>query len=662
MTAPVLSPASKALLPWLVAVAFFMESLDTTILNTAVPTISAALHAAPLSMKSVLASYTLSLAVFIPISGWMADRFGTRRVFASAIGLFTLGSFLCGLSSDIPLLVTCRVLQGCGGAMMVPVGRLTLVRSFARSELVRAMSFVAVPALVGPMLGPLVGGLIVGYLQWRFIFFVNLPIGIAGLVMVYLHLPDYREKKTHPLDIVGLILFGSGVALLSYVLEIFGDHSLGTREILGLLALSFVLIGGYGVHASRIKYPLLQLGLFRIRTFRAAVSGSFITRLGMGGVPFLLPLLYQVGLGFTPIQSGLLDHAAGLGGAQHQARDAEYPDPFRLPHHPDLEHRLHRPLAAGIFDYRAADARGIDRAAGVLLRSLRLAAIYQHEHARVCRRRRETDERRQLHRQHHAADVGELRRRCGRPDDGGVHSRPLASQPGRHDPRPASGLYRARDILPILSTPRVQPVGNAATAGMSSPAKGRSPRVSGGFDALQFRRKPRSSRRRLKAVYNVPGSTVQGAFQDDRRQSDGDAADGRCKFTAWDGYIWGKTLERVPGKRIVQSVARTTNFTGLWTRILKITVTLKAIDGGTKLTLRHSNVPKTHKGYENGGWQTHYFAPMQKYFSKPSLSGKRIDVVIIKIVDIAEMSRKRHARPICYGRSRQQHFSAREIK
>jgi MFS family permease len=166
------SASSKRLLPWLVAVAFFMESLDTTILNTAVPAISEALKVAPLSMKSVLASYTLSLAVFIPISGWMADRFGTRRVFASAIGLFTLGSFLCGISSNIHLLVACRILQGCGGAMMVPVGRLTLVRTFAKSELIRAMSFVAIPALVGPMLGPIAGGLIVGYLHWRFIFLV----------------------------------------------------------------------------------------------------------------------------------------------------------------------------------------------------------------------------------------------------------------------------------------------------------------------------------------------------------------------------------------------------------------------------------------------------------------------------------------------------------
>jgi len=301
-----LPETSKRLLPWLVAVALFMESLDTTILNTAVPAISSALHVGPLSMKAVLASYTLSLAVFIPISGWMADRFGTRKVFASAIGLFTLGSLLCGLSSNIHALVACRVLQGCGGAMMVPVGRLTLVRTFAKSELLKAMSFVSIPALIAPMLGPIAGGLIVGYFHWRLIFFVNIPIGLAGLVLVYLHLPDFREKTAHRLDTVGLILFGSGIALLSYVLEIFGEHTLSAGEMIGLLALSVMLLTGYVLHGRREAFPLLQLALFRIRTFRASVSGSFFTRLGMGGVPFLLPLLYQVGLGYTPIQSGLL--------------------------------------------------------------------------------------------------------------------------------------------------------------------------------------------------------------------------------------------------------------------------------------------------------------------------------------------------------------------
>src|ERR1700733_8382221 len=300
------SNAATRLLPWLVAVAFFMESLDTTILNTAVPAISAALGITPLSMKAVLASYTLSLAVFIPISGWMADHFGTRRVFAAAIGLFTLGSLLCGISNNIHLLVACRILQGCGGAMMVPVGRLTLVRTFAKSDLLRAISFVSIPALIAPMLGPIAGGLIVRYLHWRFIFFLNIPVGLVGLILVFLNLPDYREEKTPPLGLGGLILFGSGIALLSYVLEVFGEHTLGVREITGLLGVSLALLGGYWVHAKTLEFPLLQLSLFRIRTFRAAVGGGLFTRLGIGGVPFLLPLLYQVGLGFTPIQSGLL--------------------------------------------------------------------------------------------------------------------------------------------------------------------------------------------------------------------------------------------------------------------------------------------------------------------------------------------------------------------
>lgn len=304
-TSPAVTSPAQRFLPWLVAVAFFMESLDTTILNTAVPIVAKAIGVSPLSMKAVLASYTLSLAVFIPVSGWVADRFGTRRVFAIAIGIFTLGSLLCGLMSNLHLLVLCRVLQGCGGAMMVPVGRLTLVRSFPRSNLLQAMSFVAIPALVAPMLGPVTGGFIVDYFHWRAIFFLNVPVGIAGLIIVWMKLPDYRER-THPLDVEGLILFGAGLALLSYVLEVFGEHTLSAVEITGLLLVSIALLFGYGVHAERTRWPLLRLGLFRLRSFAAAVGGGFVTRLGIAGVPFLLPLLYQVGLGFSPVQSGLL--------------------------------------------------------------------------------------------------------------------------------------------------------------------------------------------------------------------------------------------------------------------------------------------------------------------------------------------------------------------
>jgi len=301
MSGPLSKESVKQLLPWLVAVAFFMESLDTTILNTAVPTIADALGIAPLSMKAALTSYTISLAVFIPISGWIADKYGTRWVFFTAIGVFSLGSLFCGLSVNMPMLVASRILQGCGGALMMPVGRITMVRTFPRDELVRAMSFVAVPGLIGPLIG-----LIVGYLHWRMIFFVNLPIGLLGMYLVYRHMPDYKAERSDPIDFVGLALFGSGIALLSYVLEIFGEHSLNTREVSFLLGLSVLLLIAYARHALSAEHPLLKLALFKVRTFRVAVIGSFATRLGVGGMPFLLPLLYQIGLGYTPVQSGLL--------------------------------------------------------------------------------------------------------------------------------------------------------------------------------------------------------------------------------------------------------------------------------------------------------------------------------------------------------------------
>ena len=443
------SEAAKRLLPWLVAVAFFMESLDTTILNTAVPAIAAALDVAPLSMKAVLASYTLSLAVFIPISGWMADRFGTRRVFAAAIGLFTLGSFLCGISGNIHLLVACRVLQGCGGAMMVPVGRLTLVRTFAKSDLLRTMSFVSIPALVAPMLGPIAGGLIVGYLHWRFIFFLNIPIGIAGLILVYLHLPDYRADKTHPLDVVGLILFGSGIALLSYVLEIFGEHALSAAEMFGLLVVSFVLLAGYAIHARTLSFPLLQLKLFGIRTFRAAVGGSFFTRLGIGGVPFLLPLLYQVGLGFTPIESGLLVMPQAIAAMSMKTIMPRTSAPGWVSGRPDLQYFDSRCSSDGVCDHRATHARLGHRAAGLPVWSLHIAAIHEHEHARIRRHRERRHQQRKFHRQHHATDVDQLRRsgcRAGHSVVRSQHNQPAEMIHGIHEALVALG------ILTIVST------------------------------------------------------------------------------------------------------------------------------------------------------------------------------------------------------------------
>jgi EmrB/QacA subfamily drug resistance transporter len=283
-----------------------MESLDTTILNTAVPTIARAMNVAPLSMKGALTSYTISLAVFIPVSGWIADRFGTRRVFFSAIAVFTLGSILCGLAQGVPPLVAARVLQGCGGALMMPVGRLALVRTFPKSEFLRAMTFVAMPGLIGPLLGPIVGGLIVAYSHWRAIFFVNVPIGLIGIALAHAYMPDYRALASPPLDTLGLILFATGIGLLSYVLEVFGEHTLDRGTELLLLIVSALALAAYAMHAAREKHPLLRLALFQVRTFRISVLGGFITRLGAGGLPFMLPLLYQAGLGYSPVQSGLL--------------------------------------------------------------------------------------------------------------------------------------------------------------------------------------------------------------------------------------------------------------------------------------------------------------------------------------------------------------------
>lgn len=282
-----------------------MENLDATILNTAVPTMSAALGVPPLSLKAVLTSYTLSLAVFVPISGWMADRFGTRRVFGAAIALFTVGSLLCGLSLNPPMLVASRIIQGIGGAMMTPVGRVALVRSFPRSELITVMQFVVIPALIGPLIGPFAGGLIVHWLPWRTIFLVNLPFGLVGLWMVQRYMPDFRDPQAPSLDRKGFVLFGAGIGLLSYVLEVFGEHRLSAAPIAGLAAISIALLVAYGWHSRNAVAPMLRVALLKIRTFRVSVVGGFITRLGLGGMPFLLPLLYQLGLGFPAWKAGL---------------------------------------------------------------------------------------------------------------------------------------------------------------------------------------------------------------------------------------------------------------------------------------------------------------------------------------------------------------------
>ncbi|MRX11707.1 DHA2 family efflux MFS transporter permease subunit [Pseudoduganella sp. FT25W] len=298
--------SAKRYLPWVVATTLFMEQLDSTVVNTAIPAMAASLQVTPLSLKAVVTSYILSLAVSIPVSGWMADRFGTRRVFMTAIAIFTIASVLCGLSVNSPMLVASRLLQGFGAAMMMPVGRLTIVRTFPKNELLAAMNFVIIPALIGPLLGPTIGGLIVHWMTWRDIFFINVPVALVALFLAHRHMPDYREENTRPLDFIGLVLFGTGIALLSWLLEVFGEHKLDVTSAAVLLFIACALLAAYVWHAQDAPHPLLRLALFKIRTFRVSVLGGFVTRIGVGGLPFLLPLLYQLGLGLPAWQSGLL--------------------------------------------------------------------------------------------------------------------------------------------------------------------------------------------------------------------------------------------------------------------------------------------------------------------------------------------------------------------
>ncbi|MBL1258402.1 MFS transporter [Methylocystis sp. Sn-Cys] len=296
----------KRFLPWVVATALFMEQLDATIVNTAVPAMAESLQVTPLSLKAIAASYVLSLAVGIPVSGWIADRYGTRKVFAAAIAVFTLSSILCGLSQNAGQMVVARILQGAGAALMTPVGRLTVIRTFEKAELLTAMNFVIIPALIGPLLGPTVGGLIVHWLSWREIFFVNVPIGIVAQWLVHRYMPDYRGESERPFDWLGLVFFGSGMALLSWLLEIFGEHQIRPELGVALFAVAMALLLAYWAHARRAAFPLLDLALFKKRTFRVSVGGGFLTRLGVGGLPFLTPLLFQVGLGLPAWESGML--------------------------------------------------------------------------------------------------------------------------------------------------------------------------------------------------------------------------------------------------------------------------------------------------------------------------------------------------------------------
>ncbi len=297
---------TKRYLPWVVAIALFMQQLDSTIVNTAIPAMALSLQTTPLTLKAVVTSYILALAVAVPVSGWLAERYGSRRVFLSAVATFMLTSVACALAPNVHLLIAARIPQGISAAMMMPVGRMAIVRTFPKDELLRAMNFVIIPALLGPLLGPTVGGLIVHWLSWRDIFLINVPVGLLAWWLGHRHMPDYRSERHQPLDWRGLLLFCAGAGLLSWLLEVFGAHELAAWQAASLFVVSLGLLAAYGRHAMHAPYPLLRLALLRVRTFRVSVVGGFLTRLGVGGMPLLLPLLYQVGMGMPAWQSGLL--------------------------------------------------------------------------------------------------------------------------------------------------------------------------------------------------------------------------------------------------------------------------------------------------------------------------------------------------------------------
>ena len=303
----------RMLIPLIVACGLFMENLDSTVLATSLPAIAADLHVAPISLKLALTSYLLSLAVFIPISGWAADKFGARTVFMGAIAVFTGGSLLCSLAHSLPEFVLYRIVQGLGGAMMVPVGRLVILRSVTKSEMIGALAWLTVPALLGPVMGPPLGGFITTFLHWRWIFYINLPIGALGLVLTWKFIANIKEPHAPPLDMRGFALSGLGLSAFVSGLAVLGESAGSLSAGLALAAAGLAICGAYVWHAGRTENPVIDLKLLRIATFRAGVLGAALFRIGVGAVPFLLPLMLQLSFGLTPFQSGMLTFSTAAG-------------------------------------------------------------------------------------------------------------------------------------------------------------------------------------------------------------------------------------------------------------------------------------------------------------------------------------------------------------
>jgi len=300
------------IVPLVVATALFMENTDSTILATALPTIARDLGLDPISLKLAVTSYLVSLAVFIPVSGWVADRAGARTTFRLALLLFMVASIGCAFSSSLPSFVFWRAVQGIGGAMMVPVGRMVVIRTVAKNELVRALSFIAMPALIGPMLGPPLGGLIVSYADWRWIFFVNIPIGILGIILATIYVPDIKQE-TPPLDVSGFVLSALGLGGVILGAAMTGRHIAPIEVAVGSMLIGAVMLTGYVRHALRSERPLLDLRLLRFKTFEAGILGGTFFRFGVGASAFLLPLMLQLGFGLDPLSSGLTTFAGAVG-------------------------------------------------------------------------------------------------------------------------------------------------------------------------------------------------------------------------------------------------------------------------------------------------------------------------------------------------------------
>ena len=294
--------STKKILPVILATAIFMQMLDSTILNTSLPSIAKDLQEPPLNMQNAIISYVLTLAVFMPVSGFLADKFGTKKVFISSLILFSIGSLFCALSQNLTQLVLSRVIQGIGGSLMTPVGKLALIKTFDKNELLKAMNFAIIPALIGPVLGPLVGGYLVDYFSWHWIFLINIPIGIIGIILGSKFMPDYKAESLD-FDLKGFLIFASASLLLSVSLELFGDLQ-NITPVLFIFILGFLFLYYYYRHAKRDENPIFPLNLFKVRTFRVGIAGNLATRLGISSVPLLLPLMIQIAYKQSAVTSG----------------------------------------------------------------------------------------------------------------------------------------------------------------------------------------------------------------------------------------------------------------------------------------------------------------------------------------------------------------------